>query len=90
MPARTRQIGPEVSLRVRAVVIRERARLGWSRAKMSGEMAVLGYDMSAATIRSIEKGITERGHLRVRIVSVDEAAALAEALGVSLVFMLEE
>ena len=83
MPARVREIGPEVSLKVAAAVLSERTRREWSRPRLSAEMAQLGYRMSAATVRSIEKGITEHGETRVRIVSVDEAKALGKALWIS-------
>jgi ribosome-binding protein aMBF1 (putative translation factor) len=82
MPARSRDIGPEVSQRVADVIERARLRRGWTRPELSGYMAELGYQMSASTIRHIERGITEGGTIRTRIISVDEARALAEALGI--------
>jgi ribosome-binding protein aMBF1 (putative translation factor) len=83
MPARTRDIGPEVSQEVAAVMLTERRRRDWDRPRLSAEMALRGYAMSVATIRNIERGVIEKGRTRIRIVSVDEAQALGQTLGIS-------
>lgn len=85
MPARNREIGPEVSRRAADWVLRERTARKWNRSQLSAELTLLGYRMSAATIRNIEKGITENGVTRDRLITLDEAAALGEVFGKTVI-----
>lgn len=80
MPARERAVGPEVSRRVAASIKAERTRQGLSMAKLSVQMHNAGYGISAAVINSIENSS--------RMISVDEAVAFSEVLGVPVTDLL--
>jgi len=89
VPSRLRGIGPEVTLRVASRVQAARRRLGWSRPRLSRELARRGQDMSPATLLSLERGVTEAGIRRVRMTSVDEFSAIVQALGMTPAEVLE-
>lgn len=87
MPLRGRGIGPAVSQDVAAILRERREELGWSRPRLSGEVAKIapdGESLSAATITSIESGISEHGKRRTRLITVDEASILARAMDITI------
>jgi transcriptional regulator with XRE-family HTH domain len=90
MPSRTRAIGPEISELVADNIreIRENGNL--SRPELSRRLAVLGYPMSPKVLENLELGITEHGETRTRLVTVDEAFALAKALEVPVGALFRE
>lgn len=91
--ATRRTIGPEISARVAARVLERREALGWTRDELSHKMYDAGYDMSAAVIRNLENGMLEGrmdDEYRARWVTVDEAAALANVLGVTVRWLMDE
>lgn len=85
--SRQRSVKPDISRRVSQNLKCKRRELGYSRKRMSQLIAEQsGVQMSAMVIRYIENGISEGAERprRVRIVSIDEAALLAETLGLSI------
>lgn len=87
--ATRRTIPPEVSARVGVNVRRLREGMGLSRDGLSKQLYLAGYDMTAAVIRNLEQGMLEgrepvAGAWRPRWVTIDEAVALADALGATL------
>lgn len=81
MPARFREIGPQTSEKIAAVLKEERDSLDWSRPRLSRELEAHGYTMSVATIMHIETGFMKAGTRQRRLITVDELAALIEVLG---------
>ena len=82
MPARRREIGPEVSTKIAAVLLRERKAAGWERSDLSRALEARGYKMTIATIRHIEQGVTEgNGRDYRRMISADELRAFMEVMG---------
>lgn len=76
MPARARTVGPEISERVASHLQKTREQRGWTRADLAAFMEGEGYQMSAALIYQIEKGvILGKGQRRVRLITVDELVA---------------
>jgi transcriptional regulator with XRE-family HTH domain len=90
MPARSRAIGPAVSQRAGRNIRRERKFRDWTLTELSFRMTEVGYRLSPATIRQVERGSTEGRGSRIRPLSVDEAWAFSEVLGVSLMLLLQE
>lgn len=85
MPDRVRKIGPEVSREVIEHLLLRRTELGWSRARACAEMTARGYEMTERTLQNIETGVITPGkpERQVRLVTVDELSAFAEAFGLA-------
>ena len=82
MPARSRQIGPEVSTQVAKVLRAEREKLNWSRNDLSLAIAEAGYSLGASAIQNIENGVRmTAGNKYQRLVTVDEVHVLMQVLG---------
>ena len=79
MPARFREIGPQTSEKIAAVLMRHREPR--SRPWLSRELKARGYTMSVATIMHIETGFMKAGTRQRRLITVDELRALIEVLG---------
>lgn len=82
MPARYRMIGPETSEKAAAALRKQRDLSRLTREQLSRELAAHGHEMSAATIRHIESGVTESaGNSYQRLLTLDETHALISVLG---------
>lgn len=96
MPSRSRGVGPEVSRRYAVVFRARREEAGLSMPELSGQMYAAGYQMSAAVINAIENGVsswdpeTETTYTRDRLITLDEAEALAKVLGITITIPEEE
>lgn len=85
MTARIRSIGPETELLAGENVRKIREALGWTRSDLSFQVRLqTGYDLSVATIRSIE--VPDRD----RRLTLSEAVILARTLEVPVDALTKE